>query len=371
VRELNGDRGIIAVLTALAGSAVLFFCAAIAIDIAALYSERRQLQNGADAAAVAIAQSCVRGLDLTPTAPCRTVLTDLAGENALDGLSDAVVCGTAPGLGTCPAANAGSRASCDGPPTGAPPYVEVHTSTRTTGGALVAPFFARALPGMADYDGVGLGACARAGYGTPAAPVVSVLPLVVSKCVVDLYFTDHSNRFAPESLLDQSKAAKLPWESEIALHKASGPCSDNASGQTGPGNFGFLTPTSGAGCVVTTTVGAPMAGKPGNAPPTVCTDSYLTARLGQIVYIPVYDTVSGSGNNLVYSVVGYAAFYFTGWKLVSSKDHASILTGVLPCPAGNETCISGVFMRGLQPTPGPVRLPSPANSSANVVQLLG
>ncbi len=371
MRELNGDRGIIAVLTALGGSVVLFFCAAIAIDIAALYSERRQLQNGADAAAVAIAQSCVRGLDTSPAEPCDSGLADLAGASALDGRSDAVVCGTAPGLGSCPAPVTGSRASCDGPPAGAPPYVEVHTSTRTTEDTLVAPFFARALPGMADYDGVGLGACARAGYGSPAAPVVSVLPIIVSQCVVDLYYADHGDSFAPESLLDAGNAAMQPWESEIELHKADGPCSDSESGQTAPGNFGFLSPTSGDGCVVTTTAGASMAGKPGNSPPTVCTDGYLTDRLGELVYIPVYDTLTGSGNNVVYDVVGYAAFYFTGWKLVSSKDHESILTGRLPCPAGNATCISGVFLRGLQPTPGPIGLPSPPNRSANVVQLLG
>jgi hypothetical protein len=371
MRELSDDRGVIAVVTALTGSAVLFFCAAIAIDMAVLYSERRQLQNGADAAAIAIAQSCVRGLDTSSAAPCNSGLAGpLAGQNALDGLADALVCGTAPGLGSCPASPA-SRASCPAPPAVSPPYVEVHTGTRTTDGGVVAPFFARAIPGLADYDGTRVGACARAGYGTPAAPVISVLPLVVSKCVVDLYYTDHSNSYAPMSLLDEGIPAMRPWESEIALHKASGPCSSSSSGQTAPGNFGFLTPTSGAGCEVTTTVGGSLPGKPGNSPPTVCTDAYLTARLGQVVYIPVFDTVTGSGNNAVYHISGYASFYFTGWKLVSSKDHKSILTDLLPCPAGNATCIAGVFFRGLLPTPGLISLPPSLNSSANVVQLLG
>jgi hypothetical protein len=224
---------------------------------------------------------------------------------------------------------------------------------------------------MAGYNGTTVGACARAGYGSPAAPVISILPIVVSKCVVDLYYTDHSNRFAPLSVATAAVTVQRPWESEIALHKASGPCTESPSGQTGPGNFGFLTPTSGAGCLVTTTVGASVAGKPGNSPPTICTDSYLTAQLGHVVYIPVSDSITGTGNNLVYHLAGYAAFYFTGWKLVSSKDHESILTGLMPCPAGNATCIAGVFLRGLQPTPGLIGLPSPANSSANVVQLLG
>ncbi|HEY3261834.1 MAG TPA: pilus assembly protein TadG-related protein, partial [Pseudonocardiaceae bacterium] len=70
--ELTDDRGVITVLTAIVSSVVLFAGAAIAVDVAALYSERRQLQNGADAAAIAIAQSCARGL--VNAAPCDTSL---------------------------------------------------------------------------------------------------------------------------------------------------------------------------------------------------------------------------------------------------------------------------------------------------------
>ena len=365
MRQLNGDRGIIAVLTALAGSAVLFFCAAIAIDIAALYSERRQLQNGADAAAVAIAQSCVRGLNGTsPTGPCRTALADLAGANALDGRADAVVCGTAPGLGSCPAPVTGSRASCDGPPAGSPPYVEVHTSTRTTGGTLVAPFFARALPGMADYDGVGLGACARSGYGSPST-AVSVLPVTVSQCVVGDYRT-RLGGFAPLSLLDAGAAALRPWEIQIELHQDSGPCTTNSSGQTASGNFGFITPDTA--CSVTTVVGSSLQGKTGNSPPSGCTTSYMTARLAKVAYIPVFSTVAGSGSSVTY-IVGYAAFYFTGWQLPGTS-HNSILSGQPPCKKPT-TCVAGVFVNGLSPTPGPISATSPQPSSLNTVQLLG
>ena len=367
MRELSDDRGVIAILTALVGSVVLFACAAIAIDVAALYSERRQLQNGADAAAVAIAQSCARGLCT------RGPASDLADHNTVDGTATVtLVCGSAPGLvglagvGTCPAPDPGSRASCAPLPAGGlPPYVEVHTRTRSADGSdVVAPFFARTIPGNGDYAGTTVGSCARAGYGSPRS-AFSVLPVTASQCVVGDFYTQHHG-FAPLSVLNQSITAQLPWEIEIELHKSTGPCVTSSSGQNAPGNFGFITPD--AACSVTTTVGSSLAGKTGNSPPSGCTTSYLTARLGQVVYIPVFDTVAGSGSGVTY-VVGYAAFYFTGWQLAGTS-HNSILSGQLPCRKPT-TCVAGVFLSGLSPIPGPISLTSPQPSSFNIVQLLG
>jgi hypothetical protein len=364
--ELREDRGAIAVLTAVVGTVVLLSCAALAIDVAALYSERRQLQNGADAAAIAVAQSCARDL-AKPSGRCDTrAAAALADGNAVDGTARvALVCGTAPGLGTCPPAT-GSRASCDPPPPGSPPYVEVHTRTRTADGSdVVDPVFARAIPGNEGYDGTTVGACARAGYGSPTT-AVSVLPITVSQCVVDQYRAQHGG-FAPLSLLDSALSSLGSWQTTIELHKDSGPCSTSSSGQKAPGNFGYLAPDGS--CSVTTTVGAAVGGYPGNSNPKSlgCTDTYLSSLLGEIVYIPVFDAVTGNGRNTSYHIVGYAAFHFTGWQL-SGTSHLSIATGLLPC-LKPTTCISGAFLRGLQPAPGPIG--SAPDYGATVVQLLG
>lgn len=363
MRELNDDRGVIAVLTALILSTVLLACAALAVDVAAYYSERRQLQNGADAAAVAIAQSCVRGLE-SPSAPCDlSTAATLADDNAVDHRARvALVCGTAPGLGTCPAGTT-ARASCGPVPDGAPPYVEVHTRTGTAGGGdVVEPVFARAIPGNEAYSGAAVGACARAGYGAPTT-VVSVLPIVVSSCVVAEYQALHSG-FTDSALLDGPASGLQPWETEIELHKDTGPC----AGAGTPGNFGYLT--SGGGCNATTTVGASIAGSTGNSNPKTlgCSDSYLTAQLGRIVYLPVFDTVTESGSNAVYHIAGYAAFHFTGWQLAGTS-HLSIVSGQLPCKKPT-TCIAGVFARGLQPAPGRISA-APVDGGATVVALLG
>src|SRR5690625_4802326 len=58
--RIRGDRGAVAVIVAILMVPLLGF-AAISIDIAATHAERQQLQTGADAAALAIAQDCVRG----------------------------------------------------------------------------------------------------------------------------------------------------------------------------------------------------------------------------------------------------------------------------------------------------------------------
>ena len=58
---VRDERGASAVILALLIVPLLGF-AAIAVDVGAIYAERQQLQNGADAAALAIAYDCASGL---------------------------------------------------------------------------------------------------------------------------------------------------------------------------------------------------------------------------------------------------------------------------------------------------------------------
>ena len=59
MRRLKKDEGLVLVLVA-GLLVVLLGMAALAVDLGSLYSERRQLRNGADAAALAIAEDCGR-----------------------------------------------------------------------------------------------------------------------------------------------------------------------------------------------------------------------------------------------------------------------------------------------------------------------
>ncbi len=59
-QAVRDERGASAVAVALLMIPMIAF-AALAVDVGAVYSERQQLQNGADAAALAIGYACAEG----------------------------------------------------------------------------------------------------------------------------------------------------------------------------------------------------------------------------------------------------------------------------------------------------------------------
>jgi len=81
-QRLRRDDGAVAVITALLMVALLGF-AAVSVDVGANYAERRQLQNGADAAALAVAQESSCRTSATPTTTAQT----LVQANVNDGLA--------------------------------------------------------------------------------------------------------------------------------------------------------------------------------------------------------------------------------------------------------------------------------------------
>ena len=157
---------------------------ALVIDVGQLYLEREELQSGADAASFKVALDCVKsGACVTPTAATITtetaVATDYAGRNARDGKATAKICFKA----TCPTPATGTNPCSNFPSTAAVTsgnYVEVRTSTLTSGNAtLIPPVFAGALAGV-PYTGKNVAACARVNWGTPA--VGRVLAVGISLC---------------------------------------------------------------------------------------------------------------------------------------------------------------------------------------------
>ena len=64
------------------------------IDVGQLYQERAQLQGGADAAALAVAKSCILGTCTTSTA--LSTAQTYANENTTDGAQASVPCAAMP-----------------------------------------------------------------------------------------------------------------------------------------------------------------------------------------------------------------------------------------------------------------------------------
>ncbi|MGN7250717.1 pilus assembly protein TadG-related protein [Arthrobacter sp. SAFR-014] len=262
------ERGGIAVIVAIVMVALLGF-AAISIDIARLYSERAQLQNGSDAAALMIARACAAGApaeDCAPV-PSQNVRT-LVNGNAVDGLTnvDSI------------AVDKASRT------------VQVTTGAKETGGSSnsVSMFFAGVL-GIANQKVL---ASSSVQWGTPVKGVMA-LPLAVAECKFDL------------SLGSQTA-------SEQILEFGSG------CGRV-PGGFGWIAST-GTQCGLTMSLGTEgdastwFSSDPGASAPSRCSAVDLSQMNDQTVLLPLYDKTADTGANAGYFVKGFAAFHVTGYN---------------------------------------------------------
>jgi Flp pilus assembly protein TadG len=347
MQRIRRDDGAVAVIVAILLVVLLGF-GTLVLDVGQIYAERRQLQNGADAAVLALALDC-------PTAAgCSTdtSTTGLAGvkanQNANDGAATIMgICGNAPTLAPCsPPADIGPWDCRPVPPALASAnYVQVRTNTRASGGGnLVPPFLARVLvPG---YTGSTVAACARASWGAPTG-LTSQLPITISLCEFQAYT---SAGFAPPP----PYPANYAGEKTLYFHNQTTeapPCPAGPSGADLPGGFGWLDTTEN--CVATTDTTNWVDDSTGAPAPVECSNAELLAMRGQIIDVPIFDNTNGlTGATGEYHIVGYAAFYLTGYVFPGSTEK-SLLTGNFPCGPPDH-CISGVFTKDLSPTAGTI-----------------
>jgi len=345
----SGERGAVGVLVAvMMGAGVLFGVGALVIDTGQLYQNRAELQNGADAAALAVAKSCVGGT-CTPA-----IAAQYANENAsrLTGGTASVdlVCGSG-GLGACPPST-GLITDCPAPPAPGTNYVDVHTSTELPSGSrLLPPVFSRALAGNGNYNGSTVYACAQAEWGGPST--ANTIGVTISACEWDTA-TNQGGDFAAPPPYPPNPDASL--DQVLYLHGTSkaptGGCPTEPAGADAPGNFGW-TDDSLANCTVTISSGT-YGGNTGNSVSHDCQTVISNAWSARsVVFIPVYTSVGGTGANAIYTLkqpAGFAAFVITGYSMpsFSQKDW---ITGKFPCN-GSATCISGFFTQGLVASTG-------------------
>ncbi len=328
---------------------------ALMVDVGELHAEGRQLQNGAENAALDVAATCV-----ISTTGCDTAAaTPMTNSNANDGTSSPyLVCGTGPNLSACPSAPQRPRFDCR-PPSGSAPYAEVRTSTRRPDGGQVLPgWFIRLV--NPDYTGTTVTACARASYGAPTG-LTSQVPLVISYCdwraltgAAGLSdpppyppFPPHSGWFHPTTN-PGSEHIRVWSKTNTDL---AGSCTGPA-GQAVPGGFGWVDTSedldgSSSGCEATTDTSGNVSSDPGASGPTDCLAPYL----GKLIYVPVYDESAGTGTDATFHIMGYAAFYLTGYSFPGSSGYVAPLSS-RPCKPAEGNCISGFFTAALAPADG-------------------
>jgi Putative Flp pilus-assembly TadE/G-like len=351
VQRVQGERGAIGVLVAiLLGVGVLFGMGALVIDVGQLYQNRAELQNGADAAALAVAKSCVQG---TCTPSIATSYADANASSLTGGTAFVnMVCVNGSvtfGTGTC------TDKHCPANPSVGTKYVDIETSTELSNGShLLPPVFARTLAGNGNYQGTTVYACAQAEWGAP---------LTANTAGITMSFCSWSQ--ATSNGTSYAQYPPDPGSSPVVIdfHDPGGKesdsaCPGNPAGQTAPGNFGWTADPNGD-CELTASDFTDNSGSytydgnTGNNTPSDCQTLLSTAQSNQqLLYVPVYATYGCQGSNGTYTLQGLAAFALTGYNFGNKFQVADRITGKVPCDTGGVTCVSGYFVQGLIPDPG-------------------
>ncbi|WP_332762827.1 pilus assembly protein TadG-related protein [Pseudarthrobacter sp.] len=320
MRRLTGnnenERGALSVIIAILMVTLLGFVA-IAVDVGVIYSERAQLQSGADASAIALAQKCAREATDPLCSTTSSLAASLANQNALDGMSKVH--------------------SIDLDKTAR--TVSVTTSAKETGGTdnSVSLFFADIL-GVPTKE---VGARSSAVWGSPKAGRTA-FPLAFSICQVKdkvdgslQLLQDHGSNTNPD-------------------------CNYGPSGAAVAGGFGWLAPDAGT-CGGTIDLALSEGGSDtgNNAPGNCSTElnrwaSEITAGREIIVLLPVFNKVVGTGASAVYGLISFAAFKVTGWKFSGNsglpyefRSEISAATGVTSSTECKGDCrgIIGSFVK--------------------------
>ncbi|TLM85466.1 pilus assembly protein TadG [Pseudarthrobacter sp. NamE2] len=312
----NNEKGAVSVIIAILMVTLLGFVA-IAVDVGVVYSERAQLQSGADASAIALAQKCAKNGTDAQCSTTATLATSLANQNALDGMSK---------VHTIELDKAARK-------------VSVTTTAKEQGGPdnSVSLFFANVL-GIPSKE---VGARASAEWGSPNAGRTA-FPLAFSICQVKGHvdgslqlLQDHGNNANPD-------------------------CNYGPSGAAVAGGFGWLAPDPGK-CGGTIDLAASEGGSDtGSNAPTHCSTeltkwaSEITAGRKVTVLLPVFNKVTGTGSGAVYGLISFAAFDVTGWKFSGDsglpytfQNRASTATGVTSTTECRGNCrgIIGKFVK--------------------------
>lgn len=310
--RLRNERGATAVMVGLL-MVPLIGCLAIALDVGALYAERAQLQNGADAAAIAVARNCAL------TGSCAggvAIAQTFANANAND-----------------------AAAAVDGVTFPTTRSVRVVTSTREDGtGAMRHPFAS-----IIGTNSSTVRASATAEWGSPSASSL-VLPLAVSLC-----------EFSPA----------LNGGLQLIRYDQNVPNCQRPAGHPIPGGFGWLDLINGQ-CASQMGLGnTTLFSNTGNNFPELQCGAMFPGIRNTTIIVPIFDDSSGTGANGTYHIFGFAAFTITGWRLGGNGGEVSIDPAAPSC-TGNCRGIQGRFVRWTSLDPGELGGP---DLGASIVRL--
>ncbi len=289
------DRGASAVLVGLM-LVPLVGAGAIAVDVGALYAERAQLQNGADAAALSVAANCAID-ESTCSGTAQATASNYATSNAVDSLATSLA----------PALNLAANT------------VTVTTETLSDDGAMMR----HPLAQLIGIQSSTLHAYATAEWGTPV--LGSVIPLAIGQCEFALSPPQEGVENPARILVQYDTVDRRECE-DILLS----------------GGFGWLD--TATPCLALVDVNDPWVGSdPGNSLASSGCDveDDIVPLLGTTILIPIYDEVQGTGQNGQFHISTFAAFKLTGFKFSGQNTYTDPLA---PACRGNCRGLQGFFM---------------------------
>ncbi len=320
------QRGATAVVVALL-LVVLTGFTALAVDIGAVRWDQKQLQNGADAAALAVAQDCAAG--------------DCGDEND-----------TATGLAQANTPGTGADSVGVTFPTSNSVRVELEATRQH--------WFAPVL----GIDSTEVPASATATWGAPGS--MGTVPITVSQCALEraladgeldnpsnliLLFTKDKGGKDKNDESDIDKKNKDDDEDADEDDAPENPCDTTNGPHVVPGGFQWLVPDSG--CNVVTDLNSQATSSTGNTNPKACDEDEMnTLMRGEEVLLPVYSKVEGQGSKAQYTIASYAAMHVETYCLTNKvqsieQPYRTEITGnksKKKC-TGSERWIEGYFLR--------------------------
>ena len=301
------------------GAVLAFFAVAIVmlvgftaftIDYGRIYLERRELQSGADAAALAVATDCALG-DCGSSIEQHDTAEQYADANASDNRAWADDVTVDLGAQT----------------------VRVHASTEDSSGD---NNFDMMFAQVIGYDGFTVGAEATVAWGAPDG--LATLPITFSLC-------EWNNFTAPFFPWEDWPPSPLPPVGDsvtLFFHGDTEVCHDSPSGADLPGGFGWLDTPSGT-CETEVFTDDWVPDDPGASPSTGCSASVMENLVGTVVLIPYFDEFVGTGAGAEYHIAGFGAFYLTGYNFAGQYKEASLVTGLQVC-TGEDRCLEGFLI---------------------------
>lgn len=298
IRQLrqHPDRGASAVLVALVMLVLIGFTG-LGVDVTSAYAKSQEVQNAADAAALATAQHCAQlEVGCAPGSQSDPA-TDLAQQNVRAQVD------TVAAFDTYPASN---RAT-----------VKVTAEHQN--------FFAGAF----GFNSFTVVREATAQWEAPQAGP-AMLPLTVSACN---FYDSAGQPVLHEGIEVWLPKGKLLQDKKVGCGTLKYP----------PGGFGWL---DHSGCQVTVVVGGWAGGDTGANRPDSCLVAAL--EIGEIFLLPIFDAFEGNGANAQYRIDRFAALQLQGYHFKEGGPNITDGTVCSGKPPSNsdyrDSCLNVTFV---------------------------